>query len=175
MNNAAMDNGTMDNATMGQWGNEIMDNGNMDAGAMDTRAIGPWDSENLTVGHWRIEYGALGRWDSGATGRGCHGRRDNAQQDNAMDHLRSMNELQSSNGLVVEHIVAIDVARARFPADALSRRPIYDQGLHVLPGRQSRHETNNSHNNESFWKHLAPYGSLLLLDNAWQHVVILHE
>ena len=33
-------------------------------------------------------------------------------------------EVISISGLVVEYIVAIDVTRVRFPADALSKRPL---------------------------------------------------
>ena len=74
-----------------------------------------WDNEHGTVGHWRIKY-----WGIGAMGREGHGRRDNAQYVNAMDQLPSTHETQSISGLAVEYIVANDVTRVRFPADAFS-------------------------------------------------------
>ena len=53
-------------------------------------------------------------------GREGQGRRDNAQYVNAMDDLPSTHETQSISGLAVEYIVANDVTRVRFPADAFS-------------------------------------------------------
>ena len=41
-----------------------MDSGTLDAGTLDTRTIGPWDSENGTVGHWRVAC-----WDNGTVGQ----------------------------------------------------------------------------------------------------------
>ena len=38
----------------------------------------------------------------------------------------------SISGLVVEYIVAIDVTRARSPADALSQHALYTIGLFVM-------------------------------------------